>query len=120
MGYETPARVLGLTDENFDIAIGFQYAGKNKSITPVTIDQYFSYTLSQINYGLITDPNLIASYGSSYYWNKTVIPLALCDPTRFLGMSDIANNLGITNTMYCPDLEDYTLNLTGGFSTQTA
>lgn len=97
-----PDRSLTLTIDNFDIAIGVLYGGSNTLVNATNIDEYLSYNLNLIDYALITDPAEIASYGSTYKWEKTRVPLELCDATRFMGMDEITSNLGITDTYYCP------------------
>lgn len=114
-----PNRTLTLTIDNFDIALGVLYGGSNSSITQATIDDYFTYNLNRIDYELFTDPAQISAYGSTYRWDKTPIPMVVCDETRFKNMSQVTSNLGITGVYYCPD-PTFQLKLQGGFTTPTA
>lgn len=97
-----PDRTLNLKAENFDIGVGFFYGGTNKSITPDKLDLYFNLMLNTIDYAMITDPAEQARVGSTYYWNKTKVPLVVCDESRFANMTDTTSNLGITGTYFCP------------------
>lgn len=97
-----PNRSLQLDISNFDIALGILYGGTNASITQANIDDFFTYKLNMIAYELFTDPAKIQAYGSTYRWDKTMVPLEVCDSSRFMGMTEITSNLGITDTYYCP------------------
>ena len=112
-------RKLTLDINNFDIALGVYYGGSNTSITQANIDDYFTYGLNIIDYELFTTQAEINAYGSTYRWDKTPVPMVICDSTRFKNMSEITSNLGITDVYYCPD-PSFKLELQGGFTTPTA
>jgi hypothetical protein len=114
-----PNRKLTLNINSFDIALGVIYGGSNPNVTAATIDDYFTYTLNKIDYELFTKESQIQEYGSSYRWDKTAVPMVICDTTRFKGMSEITGNLGITGVYYCPQ-SNFSLTLQGGFTTPTA
>lgn len=96
-------RTLTLDINNFDIAVGVLYGGSNSSINQSNIDDYFTYGLNIIDYELFTTQEQINSYGSTYRWDKTAVPMVICDDSRFKGMTEITSNLGITDVYYCPD-----------------
>ncbi len=97
-----PERTLNLNKDNFDIGIGFFYAGKNKSINASNIEQYFSYVLTTIDYKMITDLKEQEQAGSTYWWNKTRIPLELCSASRFGNQQDTTGNRGLPDDYLCP------------------
>jgi hypothetical protein len=60
-------RNLTLTPENFDVGVYFGYIGTNRSVAD-NLDLYFDYSLSTIDYQIISTPEEQEREGSTYYW----------------------------------------------------
>ena len=60
-------RNLTLTPENFDVGVYFGYIGTNRSVAD-NLDLYFDYSLSTIDYQIISTPEEQEREGTTYYW----------------------------------------------------
>ena len=92
--------------------------GKNADAL-ANIDEYFSYSISQINYAIINDPTEIEEVGNTFWWNSTQFPLIPCREGRFMNMNASTQAIGITNAYLCPP-DDFTIVVQGSFSAPLA
>ena len=111
-------RSISLNIDNFDIAIGIFYTGKQAGLQD-RLDEYFSYTLQMIDYEIIPDITTQLKVGSTYYWNITNVKMELCKEGRFNNMNETTSSIGITDIYMCP-IPDYNITLKGSYSSKTA
>ena len=108
------SRTLTLTRDNFDVAVQLVYACNITGVQD-NLDEYLQYGFLYNLFATITDPQIMAEVGSSYWWNQTRIPMAICEEGRFKNMNSTTNQMGITGLYYCPQ-DDFNFTLYGSYA----